>query len=61
MKQESSAEEIEQLRQAFAQGHERASQTEAKATEAEAKILEAAAKIQDLEQIRLASSTRSKV
>ena len=60
MKQESSAEEIEQLRQALAQAHERASQAEAKATEveakiltAEAKILEATAKIQDLEFIQL--------
>ena len=60
MKQESSAEQIEQLRQALAQAHERASQAEAKATEveakiltAEAKILEATAKIQDLEFIQL--------
>ena len=60
MKQESSAEEIEQLRQALAQAHERAFQAEAKATEveakiltAEAKILEATAKIQDLEFIQL--------
>jgi transposase len=60
VKQESSAEEIEQLRQALAQAHERASQAEAKATEveakiltAEAKILEATAKIQDLEFIQL--------
>lgn len=60
MKQESSAEEIEQLRQALAQAQERASQAEAKATEveakilmAEAKILEATAKIQDLEFIQL--------
>lgn len=60
MKQESSAEEIEQLRQALAQAQERAFQAEAKATEveakiltAEAKILEATAKIQDLEFIQL--------
>ena len=46
MKQESSAEEIEQLRQALAQAQERASQ-------AEAKVIEATAKIQDLEQVRL--------
>ena len=67
MKEESTIEQIEQLRQALARAHERASQAEAKAakaetqireaeakaTEAETKILEAAAKIQDLEQIRL--------
>ncbi len=46
MKQESSAEEIEQRRQALAQAQERASQ-------AEAKVLEATAKIQDLEFIQL--------
>ena len=40
MKQESSAEEIEQLRQALAQAHERASQAEAKILEVEAKATE---------------------
>lgn len=40
MKQESSAEEIEQLRKALAQAHERASQAEAKILEVEAKATE---------------------
>ena len=40
MKQESSAEEIEQLRQALAHAHERASQAEAKILEVEAKATE---------------------
>lgn len=40
MKQESSAEQIEQLRQALAQAHERASQAEAKILEVEAKATE---------------------
>jgi chromosome segregation ATPase len=67
VKQESSAEEIEQLRQALAQAQERAfqaeariltaearaSQAEAQIQTAEAKVIKATAKIQDLEQVRL--------
>ena len=53
MKEESTTEQFEQLRQALALAHARASQAEAKAIEAKAKILGAAAKIQGLEQIRL--------
>ena len=53
VKEESTTEQFEQLRQALALAHARASQAEAKAIEAKAKILGAAAKIQGLEQIRL--------
>ena len=57
MKEESTTEQIEQLRQALALAHERASQAEAKATEAETQIREAQAKATEAEtQIRKAEA-----
>jgi chromosome segregation ATPase len=49
MKEQSTTEQIEQLRQALAQAHERASQAEAKVLESEAKAAEAETQIRKAE------------